>query len=159
MSSHRLLGGFHCPWEVRSSSSRRFSNSPADLGSQRERLLVLSNTNEAAEELHVEESLQVVPAERHFRQADWEGTGREPATRRKLLLREEARRTRILLAQRHRLRSPACQCGTLGTGNITCETRPFRRTDRPLGGSSARRAAFDVSHHQTAKSATPCVVR
>ena len=48
------------------------SHSPADLGSQSERLLVLSNTHEPAEELHVEGSVQVVPAERCFRQAAWQ---------------------------------------------------------------------------------------
>src|SRR5271157_5309875 len=72
MSKHRLLSGFHCPWEVRSSSHRCFSHSPADLGSQRERLLVLSNTHKPAEELHIEGSLQVVPAEGCSGQAAWQ---------------------------------------------------------------------------------------
>ncbi len=37
------------------------------------------------------------------------------------------------LAQRHRPRSQGCRCGTLGTGNKTCETPPVHRRDRHLG--------------------------
>ena len=63
---HRFLIASCCGGvlAVISSSSRCLSHCPADLESQGECLLVLGNTHEAAEELHVERSLQVVPKER-----------------------------------------------------------------------------------------------